>query len=111
MPSHVPRRCKMKKTLKEPLAIRWCSLMAVPMYHRPRALAIAIGFHAAGRPGGGLAGSLRLGTRGHPFWRRLERSRPEEEIHDVPFVRLQPVQLNRRDGADVETVDVRGVDE
>lgn len=41
-------------------------------------------------------------------WRRtvLKRSRTEQEVDDVPLVRLQPVHLQRPDFADVESVDV-----
>src|SRR5436309_2554871 len=51
------------------------------------------------------------GARPEPVRGRLERPRPEQEIDDVPFVRLEPVQLNSRDGADVQPVDVRRIDE
>src|SRR5258706_430113 len=44
-------------------------------------------------------------TRGQPFRGRLKCPRAEQEVHDIPLVRLQPVQLNRRDRADIETVD------
>src|SRR5262245_16576179 len=36
----------------------------------------------------------------------LERPGPEQEVHDAPLVRLQPVQLDRGDRADVQPVDV-----
>src|SRR5262249_3544113 len=42
---------------------------------------------------------------------KLEGSRPEEEINDVAFVRLQPVQLDRRYRSDVQPVDIRRVEE
>src|SRR5688572_15797373 len=38
--------------------------------------------------------------------RRLKRPRPEQKIHDAPLMRLKPVQLHRRNRADVEPVDV-----
>src|SRR5262245_50339113 len=40
---------------------------------------------------------------------RLEGSGPEEKFHDVSFVRLQPIELDRRDGPQVQAVDVRRV--
>ena len=36
----------------------------------------------------------------------LERSGPEEKFHNVPFVRLQPIELDRRDRPKVKTIDV-----
>ena len=44
--------------------------------------------------------SLRTGTPG-----------AEQEIDDVAFVRLQPVQLDRRDRPEVQPVDVRRVEQ
>ena len=41
----------------------------------------------------------------------LERSRAEQEVDDVAFVGLEPVELGGGDGADVEAVDVMGVGE
>src|SRR5688572_17184083 len=38
--------------------------------------------------------------------RRLEGPGAEEEIDDVPFVRLQPVELDGGDGTDVQPIDV-----
>src|SRR5688572_4278320 len=38
----------------------------------------------------------------------LEGPRPEEEVDYVPFVRLEPVDARRGDGADVQAVDVDG---
>ena len=43
--------------------------------------------------------------------RRLERPRAEQEIDDVAFVRLQPVELDGRHRTEVEPVDVHRVDE
>src|SRR5690606_15966782 len=40
---------------------------------------------------------------------RLERPVAEHEVDDVPFVWLQPVQLNRLHFADIQPVDVSGV--
>ena len=42
--------------------------------------------------------------------RGLERARAEQEVDEVAFVRLQPVQADRRDRPDVQAVDVRGVE-
>src|SRR5215475_9434123 len=36
----------------------------------------------------------------------LNRSGPEEKFDNVPFVRLQPIELDRRDGPRVRTIDV-----
>src|SRR6266446_4678193 len=51
------------------------------------------------------------GQRGQPLRWHLEGPRPEQEIHDVPFVGLEPVQFDRRQRADVQSVDVGRVDE
>src|SRR5262249_16638392 len=42
---------------------------------------------------------------------KLKRPRAEQEIDDVPFVRLEPVQLNGRNRTSVEPVNVDGVGE
>ena len=42
---------------------------------------------------------------------RLERARAEQEVDDVAFVRLEPVELNRRHGAEVQAIDVHRVDQ
>src|SRR5262245_47921868 len=39
----------------------------------------------------------------------LKRSGPEEEFHNVPFVRLQPIELDRRDRRQVQAIDVCSV--
>ena len=46
-------------------------------------------------------------------WRRsvLECPRSEQEIDDVAFVRLQPVELQRFNFANIQPVDVRGVNQ
>ena len=36
---------------------------------------------------------------------------PEQEVDDVAFVRLQPVQLNRRHRTKIEPIDVHGIDQ
>src|SRR4051794_32559725 len=41
----------------------------------------------------------------------LKRPRPEQEIDDASLMRLQPVELDRRDRSDVQPVDVRRVDQ
>ena len=38
---------------------------------------------------------------------KLERAGAEQEVHDAALVRLQPVELDRRDRPDVQPVDVR----
>ena len=43
--------------------------------------------------------------------RGLERAGAEQEVDDVAFVRLKPVQLDRRDRPDIQPIDVDGVDE
>src|SRR6266850_2448025 len=43
--------------------------------------------------------------------RRLKCPRTEQELDDVAFVWLKPIELNGWNGADVQTVDVGGVDE
>src|SRR6266536_5059404 len=48
-------------------------------------------------------------TRSRLFRGRLKRPRPEQKVHDVSLVRLEPVQLDRRDRTDVEPIDVGGV--
>ena len=42
---------------------------------------------------------------------RLKRPRPEQELDKVAFVRLQPVQLRRRHGPQVEPIDVHRIDQ
>src|ERR1051325_11831840 len=42
---------------------------------------------------------------------RLEGPCAKEKIHDVPFMRLQPIEFDGWDGAEVEAVDVGGVEE
>ena len=46
-------------------------------------------------------------------WRRavLKRSCPEQEVDDVSLVRLQPVELQRLHFADVEAIDICGIEE
>jgi hypothetical protein len=39
----------------------------------------------------------------------LQRARAEQEIHNIPFVRLQPIELDGRDWPEVQAIDVRGV--
>ena len=39
----------------------------------------------------------------------LESSGPEEKFHNVPFVRLQPIELDRRDRTQVQAIDVCSV--
>ena len=41
--------------------------------------------------------------------RGLERARAEQEIDDVPFVRLEPIELNRRHWSEIQPVDMDGV--
>src|SRR5687767_2283415 len=41
----------------------------------------------------------------------LERPGPEQEVHDTPLVRLEPVQLDRRHRPQVEPIDVDRVDQ
>ena len=41
----------------------------------------------------------------------LKRARPEQELDDIAFVRLQPVELDRRNRSDVEPVDMLRVDQ
>ncbi len=58
--------------------------------------------------------SRHIRTRSNSYasqllFRQLVRPGAEQEIDDVPFVRLQPVELGRGDRADVQAVDVRGV--
>src|SRR5690349_16092400 len=43
--------------------------------------------------------------------RCLKRSRTEEELDDIAFVRLKPIELDGWNGADIQTVDVSRVDE
>src|ERR1700730_4430497 len=43
--------------------------------------------------------------------RRLKCSRTEQELDNVTFVWLEPIELDGWNGADVQTVDVGGVDE
>src|SRR5262245_6128077 len=45
----------------------------------------------------------------HLLQPRLKRSWPKEEFHDVSFVRLQPIQLDRRYGPQIQAIDVRRV--
>ena len=46
------------------------------------------------------------------WWRAvLERAAAVQEVDDVPFMRLQPVELQRLHLADVQAVDVGGVDQ
>src|SRR5688500_15420465 len=42
---------------------------------------------------------------------RLEGPRPEQELDDVAFVRLHPVQAGRRHRPEVEAIDVDGVEQ
>src|SRR5436190_16535927 len=42
----------------------------------------------------------------HFFLRRLQRPVPEQEVNDVPFVRLQPIEAGGGEGAEVQAVDV-----
>ncbi len=63
-----------------------------------------------GKPAGVLTyrcALLRSG--GELLLRNLIGAGAEQELDDVPFVRLQPVELDRGDRSDVEPVDVRGV--
>src|SRR5688500_5261476 len=39
----------------------------------------------------------------------LKRSGPEEEFNNIPLVRLQPVELNRRNRPQVQAINVCGV--
>src|SRR5262249_30804378 len=41
----------------------------------------------------------------------LQGARAEQEVDDTPLVRLQPVELDRRDGPEVQPVDVGGVEQ
>src|SRR4051812_26107475 len=43
--------------------------------------------------------------------RRLEGTRAEQEIDDVAFVGLEPVELNRRNRTEVEAIDMDRVDQ
>ena len=43
--------------------------------------------------------------------RRLKRARAEQELDDVAFVRLQPVELRRRHRAEVQPIDVHRVEQ
>src|SRR3954470_8788598 len=42
---------------------------------------------------------------------RLERARAEQKVDDVAFVRLEPVELNRRNRTEIQPVDVHGIHE
>jgi hypothetical protein len=44
-------------------------------------------------------------------WCLLKGSGAEKKVHQVAFVRLQPIQLNGWDGSDVEPVDLGGIDQ
>ncbi len=54
----------------------------------------------------GAYGEQPIHLRFQPLRRGLKGTGAEEKINDVPFVRLEPVELDGRDGADVQTVDV-----
>src|SRR6476660_9328357 len=41
---------------------------------------------------------------------RLKRSRPEQEFDYVPFVRLKPIELNRRHRPQIQTINVSCID-
>src|SRR5579864_4799032 len=41
--------------------------------------------------------------------RRLKRARPEQELDDVAFVRLEPVELNGRDRTEIQSIDVNRI--
>src|SRR5436190_5619008 len=43
--------------------------------------------------------------------RRLEGAGTEQELYDIPLVRLQPIQLDCRNRADIQAIDMRGVDQ
>src|SRR5439155_26813388 len=45
------------------------------------------------------------------FIPNLKSPSAEQEVYDVPFMRLKPVKLNRRERSDVEAIDVRSVDQ
>src|SRR5262249_48613830 len=70
-------------------------------------------------PGGGKRGRAArsslldyfLQTLGRQFTLKLKGAGAEQEIDDVALVRLQPVELDRRDRPEVQPVDVRRIDE
>src|SRR5206468_2192711 len=47
----------------------------------------------------------------HGPCRSLKRPRAEEKLDDVALVRLQPVELDGGDGAEIQTVDVRRIEQ
>src|SRR3954471_3151016 len=75
----------------------------------PRGFAPRTPPHSLSRPAS-AARSVRV-AREILHLRRLERARAEQKIDDVAFVRLEPVELNRRDRTEVQPVDVHGIDE
>jgi hypothetical protein len=40
----------------------------------------------------------------------LEGTSTEQEVHDVSFVWLEPIEFDGRDRAEIETVNMHGVD-
>src|SRR5690349_20869298 len=74
---------------------------------RSRAEAARVVSWCRGASSHGTRGGLRL----QPLRRRLEGSCAEEEVHDVSLVRLEPVELDGRNGADIQAVDMGGFDE
>src|SRR3989442_14071815 len=56
-------------------------------------------------------GVHRTLTNSHGLHRSLKRPRAEEKLDDVALMRLQPVQLEGGEGADIQTVDVRCIDQ
>src|SRR5688572_14436362 len=58
---------------------------------------------------GGDARAPLLGFTRQPLGRHLEGAGAEQEVHDVAFVGLEPVERDRRDRADVQAIDVRRV--
>src|SRR5207244_3329349 len=67
----------------------------------------AAGFRLRGSGCHERTSTIRRGSWGG----RLERTGAEQKLHDVSFVRLEPVELNRRDRTQIQTIDVHGVDE
>ena len=62
-------------------------------------------------PGWQSAASFqKTGLHRHRFQRRLKCARPVQKLHNVAFVRLQPVQLDGRNRAEVQSVDVLSID-
>ena len=50
-----------------------------------------------------------LNLNRYSFKPRLKRSGPEQKLDNVPFVRLQPIELNRRHRSQIQSIDVSSV--